>query len=77
MARTKEQEKAHNRETSTLREKWVKENTTIIGCRFHNNYDSEMVEYLKDFKPKSTELKRLAYVGLQYEKKLRGEESSN
>jgi len=57
-----------NKEQSYMRTLWDKKNTTLVSCKFHNVKDSEIVEHLSKFEKKSTEIKRLAKVGLDYEK---------
>jgi len=56
-----------------VKEKWKSENTFHFSVRLQNTTDADLIERISACPSKQGELKRLARLGIEYEKKMKGE----
>lgn len=60
---------------SDAKAEWEKANTYLFSVRLQNSTDADLIERLKEAPSRQGELKRLARLGLEYERILTGQKT--
>ena len=68
IAREKAEKQARKEKRMAVQAEWQKENTTQFTIRLQNNTDSDLIERIQAAPSRQGELKRLARLGMEYEK---------
>jgi hypothetical protein len=64
----KELDKETKKKYQDTKERWKAENTYLFSVRLQNSTDADLIERLKEAPSRQGELKRLARLGIEYER---------